>query len=155
MIQDLLDDLKEKKLTLVTAESCTGGLLSQLITNIPGSSNVFECGFITYSNQSKKNMLNVSNETLEQYGAVSAQTAAEMAQGALQNSNANISVSITGIAGPDGGTYEKPVGTVYMTTATPKDANTVHHQFTGSREEIRKQSCDAAIMQLMELSNLL
>ena len=104
--------LVEKKHVLAFAESCTGGLASAIVTNIPGSSAWFDSGAVVYSNQAKQDLLQVSAETLKQCGAVSEQVAAEMASGLLQQGRADIAVSVTGIAGPDGGTADKPVGTV-------------------------------------------
>jgi nicotinamide-nucleotide amidase len=106
---------------IAVAESCTGGLVSAAITEIPGSSEVFEAGFITYSNQAKMNRLNVNQDVLDTFGAVSVATAWAMAQGALSASNADVAVAITGIAGPDGGTEQKPVGTVVFARATARD----------------------------------
>ena len=112
--EDLLCLLRAHHATLVTAESCTGGLLAALVTEIPGSSHAFERGFVTYSNEAKSELLGVTPETLARHGAVSTETAHAMAAGALQKSNASIAVSITGIAGPGGGTTEKPVGLVFL-----------------------------------------
>jgi nicotinamide-nucleotide amidase len=112
--EDLLRLLRARHTILVTAESCTGGLLAALVTEIPGSSHAFERGFITYSNEAKMELLGVGRETLARHGAVSAETARAMAAGALEKSNASIAVSITGIAGPGGGTIEKPVGLVFL-----------------------------------------
>ena len=109
-----------KKIVIASAESCTGGMLSSAITDIPGSSGIFECGFITYSNISKMKLLNVNQITLESFGAVSEEVAAEMAIGALKNSKANIAISITGIAGP-GGSNTKPEGMVCFSMAFEKD----------------------------------
>ena len=106
---------------LAVAESCTGGLVSAAITEIPGSSEVFEAGFITYSNEAKVSDLKVSEEVIDTFGAVSVATAWAMAQGALNESRADVAVAITGIAGPDGGTEQKPVGTVVFARATAKD----------------------------------
>jgi len=106
---------------IAVAESCTGGLVSAAITEIPGSSQVFEAGFITYSNQAKMNRLNVNQDVLDTFGAVSVATAWAMAQGALSASNADVAVAITGIAGPDGGSDQKPVGTVVFARATAQD----------------------------------
>ena len=111
-----------KKTVLASAESCTGGMLSTAITDIPGSSTVFECGFVTYSNLSKMRVLGVREETLKTFGAVSEEVAAEMAIGALKNSEANLAISITGIAGP-GGTTTKPEGMVCFSIAFDKKAN--------------------------------
>ena len=106
---------------IAVAESCTGGLVSAAITEIPGASDVFDAGFVTYSNQAKMSRLNVNQDVLDTFGAVSVATAWAMAQGALSASNADVAVAITGIAGPDGGTEQKPVGTVVFARATAKD----------------------------------
>jgi len=106
---------------IAVAESCTGGLVSAAITEIPGSSEVFEAGFITYSNQSKMNRLRVNEDVIDTFGAVSVATAWAMAQGALSASGADVAVAITGIAGPDGGSEQKPVGTVVFARATAQD----------------------------------
>ena len=150
LAQNLVTILQDKGLTITTAESCTGGLLSSLITEISGASSVFNQGYTTYANQAKQDLLNVPLETLETHGAVSPQTATAMAQGALKNANADIALSITGIAGPTGGTTEKPIGTVHIGIATQNGANSVHHQFKGTRTEIREQSCEAALQQAIE-----
>src|SRR3989344_8581933 len=110
----LSDELKKRQWRLVTAESCTGGGLSYWITRIPGSSNWFERGFVTYSNLAKEECLGLNSQTINHFGAVSEQTVRDMAEGALRFSKAEISAAITGIAGPDGGTQDKPVGTVWM-----------------------------------------
>jgi nicotinamide-nucleotide amidase len=106
---------------IAVAESCTGGLVSAAITEIPGSSDVFEAGFVTYSNQSKMNRLKVNEDVIDTFGAVSVATAWAMAQGALSASGADVAVAITGIAGPDGGSEQKPVGTVVFARATAQD----------------------------------
>lgn len=106
--------LKNAGMTLALAESCTGGGMARVITRVPGSSAWFDCGFVTYSNESKIEMLGVNSESLKKYGAVSKQVAHEMALGALKHSHADISASITGVTGPGGGTLEKPVGTVWI-----------------------------------------
>jgi nicotinamide-nucleotide amidase len=110
----VLDAAREKNLRIATAESCTGGLIAACLTEIPGSSDVVDRGFVTYSNDSKTELLGVSPELIEQHGAVSQEVALAMAEGALAHSRADISVSCTGIAGPGGGTPEKPVGLVYI-----------------------------------------
>jgi nicotinamide-nucleotide amidase len=115
--QRIIQDFTARKLTIATAESCTGGLVGGALTEIAGSSAVVLCGFITYSNEAKHRMLGVPLETLQQFGAVSRQTALAMAQGALKNSDATVSISITGIAGPGGGSVEKPVGLVHFAAA--------------------------------------
>ena len=124
---------------LVIAESCTGGLVCSTITSVSGSSKWFDRGFITYSNNSKINSLGVQGETLENFGAVSQEVANEMSIGALKNSEANLGISITGIAGPDGGSLAKPVGTVYFSIANQEEVVLEHKSnFEGSREKIRK-----------------
>lgn len=142
--------LKKRKLMLATAESCTGGGLSYFLTNIPGSSTWFDRGFVTYSNAAKMEMLDVEPLTLEQFGAVSEETAREMAEGALKNSEASVSIAITGIAGPDGGTDEKPVGTVWIAWArhgaTTKAHADVYH---GDRTDIRMAAIQTAITVLL------
>jgi nicotinamide-nucleotide amidase len=138
--------LKAKGKTMATAESCTGGWIAQTITEVPGSSAWFDRGFVTYSNAAKVQMLGVSPKTLETYGAVSAETATEMAMGALAHSDADVAVAVTGIAGPDGGTAEKPVGTVFIAWAY-KDgvAKVIKKQFAGNRRKIREQTVRCAI----------
>jgi nicotinamide-nucleotide amidase len=114
----VLDLCRSKRVRLATAESCTGGLLAAALTEIAGSSDVMECGFVTYANTAKQAMLGVSEAILERHGAVSRQTAQAMAQGALARSRADVAVAITGIAGPGGGSAEKPVGLVHFAAAT-------------------------------------
>jgi nicotinamide-nucleotide amidase len=137
---------------LVTAESCTGGGLAEILTRIPGSSAWFERGFVTYSNESKQEMLAVPLDTLEQYGAVSEETAIAMAEGALKNSRADYSVAITGIAGPDGGTEDKPVGTVCLAWLKRGEGGTTTRIcFDGDRLKIREQSCLLAMQGLLDM----
>lgn len=141
MAQTLVDNMTHQKRTLVTAESCTGGLISSAITRIPGASRVLERGFTTYSNQSKMDILDVPADILNTHGAVSAQTAEHMVIGALKNSAANIAISVTGIAGPDGGSAEKPVGLVYFgLLESEKPAISTKHIFSGTRTEIQDQA---------------
>ena len=140
---------------IAVAESCTGGLVSAALTEIPGSSEVFEAGFITYSNQSKMNRLNVNQDVLETFGAVSVATAWAMAQGALNASNADVAVAITGIAGPDGGSEQKPVGTVVFARATARDgpddvmADSQLFDASEGRSGIRLQAAFCALDLLM------
>ena len=135
---------KDKKIS--TAESCTGGWISQIITDVPGSSAWFDRGFVTYSNAAKMQMLGVKPETLDAFGAVSAQTATEMANGALQNSDADCAIAVTGIAGPTGGTTTKPVGTVFIAWAYKNQETTViKKRFTGNRLKIRQQTVKQAL----------
>lgn len=133
--------LKARGFILALAESCTGGMVAQALTSIAGSSGWFDRGFVSYSNLAKIEMLGVSVKTLETLGAVSEQTAIEMAVGALNNSHAQITGSITGIAGPSGGTPEKPVGTVCFAWAeVHKSTSTTTKFFNGNRQEIRQQA---------------
>ncbi len=135
---------KEKKIS--TAESCTGGWISQIITDVPGSSAWFDRGFITYSNAAKIQMLGVKSKTLNDFGAVSAQVATEMASGALQNSEADCAIAVTGIAGPTGGTTEKPVGTVFIAWAYKnQETQVIQKKLNGSRFEIRQQTVKLAL----------
>ncbi len=141
--------LESNGLKLVSAESCTGGWIGQVVTAIPGSSIWYDRGFITYSNLSKQQMLRVQPQTLAQFGAVSEQTAREMVQGALVMSQAQVALSVTGIAGPAGGSVEKPVGTVcfawlHKNFSTHTICSKTHH-FIGDRETIRRQSVATAL----------
>ncbi|HEU4709695.1 MAG TPA: nicotinamide-nucleotide amidohydrolase family protein [Methylophilaceae bacterium] len=145
--------LQKRHWSLALAESCTGGWASQVVTMCKGSSSHFERGFVTYSNLAKTEMLDVSNQTLEQYGAVSEETAREMAAGALKNSNAQISAAITGIAGPDGATPGKPVGTVCFAWATVDGVlKSETRHFDGDRDAVRRQSVVAALEGVHELT---
>jgi nicotinamide-nucleotide amidase len=138
--------LKAKGWMLATAESCTGGGIGEAITRIAGSSHWFDRGFISYSNHAKQEMLGVSPQTILQFGAVSEETAREMVRGALEHSRANIAVSVTGIAGPDGGSPLKPVGTVcfaWMVKDSLPLAKTFH--FDGSRDEVRRLTIEQAL----------
>lgn len=149
-IQALGLALKKRQWKLVTAESCTGGGLAYFLTSIAGSSDWFERGFVTYSNASKEELLGVQAETLEQFGAVSEETALEMAMGAINQSAAQLSMAITGIAGPDGGSPQKPVGTVWFGwKAGFAEPEAKKFQFSGDRSEIREQSIQVAIKQLL------
>lgn len=133
---------------MATAESCTGGMIAAHITARPGTSKYFERGFVTYSNESKAELLGVLPEVLEAHGAVSPAVAVAMAEGALKNSRANIAVSVTGIAGPDGGTQEKPVGLVFIAVAFEQQSAVYKHQFDGDRASVRKQTVAAALEHL-------
>ena len=134
-------ELKAQGLWITCAESCTGGLIAKAITDIAGSSAWFDRGFVTYSNAAKHELLGVSEATLEQYGAVSEQVVREMAQGVLHAAGADIGLSVSGIAGPDGGSTEKPVGTVWFGFAG-RDGRivTAKQQFSGDREAVRLQA---------------
>ncbi|MDE1906865.1 MAG: nicotinamide-nucleotide amidohydrolase family protein [Rhodospirillales bacterium] len=136
---------KARNMTLATAESCTGGLVAGAITAIPGSSSVFTHGFVTYANAAKTQMLGVPEATLAAHGAVSAQVAQAMAEGARTRAGTNAAISVTGIAGPDGGSAEKPVGTIWFGLATAKKSFAEHRHFTGNRDEIRAQAVAFAL----------
>lgn len=140
------DLLRERNLMLATAESCTGGWVGQVITSVPGSSTWYDRGFITYSNASKREMLGVSSATLEYHGAVSEETVREMAEGAIKSSQGHYSLAISGVAGPGGGTLQKPVGTVCFAWASRRghtESETMH--FSGDRDSIRLQSVAHAL----------
>jgi PncC family amidohydrolase len=137
--------LTERKLTIATAESCTGGLIGHRITDVPGSSNYFERGMIVYSNDAKMECLNVHKETIEHFGAVSSETAIAMAEGIKNSSRTNIGLAVTGIAGPSGGTPEKPVGLVYIALATDEGTKVQEFRFDGNREDIKMQTAEAAL----------
>lgn len=160
MTDSVINDLSERlgklllehNLKLVTAESCTGGGLAEIITRIPGSSNWFERGFVTYSNEAKQEMLSVPFNTIDQFGAVSEETAITMAEGALDNSHADVSVSITGIAGPDGDTEGKPVGTVCFAWARrDMETHSATTIFKGNRMQVRQQACMMALQGLIDM----
>jgi len=154
LVQELGKVLKERRQCLVTAESCTGGWVAKEITSVPGCSHWFERGFVTYTNVAKQEMLGVRAETLERFGAVSEQTVREMAEGALRNSHAQVSLAISGIAGPRGGSPEKPVGTVWLAWAGDGFATVAqHHLYEGDREAVRRQAVADALKGLMELVN--
>lgn len=148
------DDYAQHHHVFATAESCTGGLISGAITAISGSSQWFDRAFITYTNEAKMQMLKVQAATLEQYGAVSVQTARQMACGALAYSNADIAVSVTGIAGPTGGTASKPVGTVCIAVARRGEdgAYAYCHHFKGDRAQVRTATVLTALEDLLALS---
>ena len=145
--------LKSKKLKLATAESCTGGLISKRITDVSGSSEVFEGGVVCYSNRFKENVLGVSPETLKKYGAVSRETAREMVKGVLSLTKADIAVAVTGIAGPSSDDTNKPVGLVYIAVSDGKSTivKKLLNNFTGDvREQNRNISADTALGMIME-----
>jgi len=145
--ETLLQSLRQRGLKLCTAESCTGGLIAGLLTEIAGSSDVVERGFVVYSNEAKMTMLGVPGSVIDWHGAVSEACARAMAEGAVKHSNADIAVSVTGIAGPGGGSPEKPVGLVHFACAS-RDAQTSHRRFVferADRHEIRMRSVAAAL----------
>lgn len=155
MIEDLINLLKERKLKIATAESCTGGLLAKKITDISGSSEVFDMGLVSYANQIKQEYLGVPAEVLATKGAVSYETAEAMARGIVKAANADIGVGITGIAGPGGGTPQKPVGTVfYGVYLKNKDMLIVEElHLSGNRDEVREQTTELVISRVLEELN--
>jgi nicotinamide-nucleotide amidase len=148
--------LKAAELTVATAESCTGGWVAKVLTDIAGSSAWFERGFVTYSNEAKMQNLGVSGRVLKTEGAVSEETARQMARGALRATGVNVAVAITGIAGPDGGTKEKPVGTVWFGIATRTgrkvELSAQRKRFDGDREAVRRQSVNHALRMVLRAS---
>ena len=147
-VRKLSELLVANGLTISVAESCTGGSLSRALTSIPGASSYFDCGYITYSNQSKVEMLGVDIKTLETYGAVSEEVALEMVIGVSNRSHCDVALSITGVAGPTGGTTEKPVGTVCFGFFCNGKTSTITKLFSGDRESIVSQSVSYALKQL-------
>jgi len=140
--------LRKHEKTISIAESCTGGFISHRMTNVPESSNYYDCSVIAYSNQSKIAILHVSPETLKKFGAVSRQTAIEMAQGIKQVSGSDLGLAVTGIAGPGGGTPEKPVGLVYTCLASDESVVCEEFRFKGKREEIKSQASEVALQMI-------
>jgi len=152
LVQAIAARLAAHGAMLATAESCTGGWAAQALTALAGSSNWFERGFVTYSNGAKQEMLGVRAETLARHGAVSEETAREMALGAIAHSGASVALAITGIAGPGGGTREKPVGTVCFAWALKgAAARSETRHFSGDREAVRRQSVERALAGVLEL----
>lgn len=145
ILEYIAQELTERKQTLTCAELCTGGLLSVAITSRPGSSAFFERAYITYADLAKEQMLNVNSNTLRHYGAVSKETVQEMALGALIAAKSDYALSISGIAGPDGGTEEKPVGTVWFGLATKNQIIAEHAHFEGNRQQIREEAVRFAL----------
>jgi nicotinamide-nucleotide amidase len=142
----LLERYRQAKLRIVTAESCTGGMVAARLTDIAGASDVVERGFVTYSNEAKTEMLGVSTTLLAQYGAVSAQVARSMAEGALSHARADVAIAITGIAGPGGATAGKPVGLVYLAIARHGGDTKVERQhFGGDRQAVREAASERAL----------
>ncbi len=136
--------------TVATAESCSGGLISHRLTNVPGSSSYFMGGVVTYSNEAKMELLHVAKPSLDEQGAVSEQVAGEMAEGARERFATDYAVACTGVAGPTGGTKEKPVGLVYVAVAAPGGTRVERCHFEGDREEIKQRTADRALTMLLE-----
>jgi len=148
---DLGAALRRKRLKLAAAESCTGGWAAKCVTDVAGSSQWFDRGFVAYTNRAKQDLLGVSPQALLQFGAVSAQVAKEMAEGALLRSNADAAFGITGIAGPDGGSPDKPVGTVWFAWAVRgQPAETRQMRFDGDRDAVRRAAVAAALSRMVE-----
>jgi len=141
--------LRDSGATLSVAESCSGGLIAKRLTDIPGSSGYFLLGVVTYANSAKERVIAVPKELIEQHGAVSSEVAVAMAEGVRTLSGSDISIATTGIAGPEGGTPEKPVGTVFIAIAAPTGCHAVRHCFSGSRDMVREATAEAALRLLL------
>lgn len=151
ILASLAQEAINRELSIATAESCTGGWIAKSITDLPGSSCWFDCGFVTYSNEAKQRMLDVSEELLSTHGAVSQEVVESMCQGALKRSAATCSVSVSGVAGPDGGSLEKPVGTVWIAWLVRGKAPVSKlFCFEGDRDSIRRQTVEKALAGLLE-----
>ncbi|MBP7565796.1 MAG: CinA family protein [Burkholderiaceae bacterium] len=150
LVNRLATALKARGLMMATAESCTGGLIAGACTDVSGSSDWFERGFVTYSNAAKHGMLGVPAVLIEQHGAVSEPVARAMASGALAHSPAQLAVAVTGVAGPTGGSAEKPVGTVWFGWATPQGVFTEHQRFDGDRAAVRQATVRHALAGLLQ-----
>lgn len=151
LIEQIAAQLQQKNWLMTTAESCTGGGVAQCLTSVAGSSLWFDRGFITYSNAAKHEMLDVGEGLLEQYGAVSEQVAVAMVRGALAHSRAQVSLAVTGIAGPGGGSDAKPVGTVWFAWAVETQTKTTLQRFAGDRQSVRSQSEQFALKGLLDI----
>jgi nicotinamide-nucleotide amidase len=150
LVQALATIMQDRGMSLATAESCTGGLIAKLVTDLPGSSAWFDRGFVTYSNAAKFELLGVQEAVLCEHGAVSAETVSAMAEGALRHSHADISVAVSGVAGPEGGTLDKPVGLVWLAWCRRgQSAESEQFRFEGNRESVRLQAADAALRGLL------
>jgi nicotinamide-nucleotide amidase len=151
LCQQLALALQELGLMMVTAESCTGGMIAAACTELAGSSTWFERGFVTYSNEAKTEMLGVDPALIAQFGAVSEPVVRAMAQGALQHSQAQVGVAVTGVAGPSGGSADKPVGTVWIGWATPDSVSAALQHFNGDRAAVRAATVQYALSELLRL----
>ncbi|MBE7047299.1 MAG: CinA family protein [Ruminococcaceae bacterium] len=150
LLDILFDLLRKHNITLSTAESCTGGLIAGAITSLAGISSYYKEGFVTYANEAKNKHLNVPEHILENHGAVSHQTAFYMVRGLVKNTGADVGVAVTGIAGPGGGSQEKPVGLVYISTCAKDDVTVTKNIFSGDRENVRNMTVDMALKLLIE-----
>ncbi len=151
LVQQLATRLLQRQQKVCTAESCTGGLIAKTLTDLAGSSDWFERGFVTYSNLAKSEMLAVPASIIDDYGAVSEPVATAMASGALRHSQADFAVAVTGVAGPGGGSAEKPVGMVWIAVASVDEHTANRFQFNGDREAIREASLESALEALIDL----
>ena len=151
LVEQLADNLRARNKRISTAESCTGGLIAKSLTDLAGSSDWFDRGFVTYSNASKSEMLGVAAETIESHGAVSEPVARAMATGVLQHSAADYAVAVTGVAGPGGGTVEKPVGTVWIAVASSTVREARLYLFDGDRSAVRDATLLAALQAVLGL----
>lgn len=142
---ELVTKLTNNHYTIATAESCTGGLVAATIVSVSGASDVLNCSFVTYANEAKMNYAHVSEKTLSKHGAVSSETAAEMAEGCAKEAGASVGISTTGIAGPTGGTKEKPVGLVYIGCSVCGKTTVIRCCFLGDRQQVRRQAVEKAI----------
>ena len=145
LAEEVVKMLKNAGMTVTTVESCTGGLISATLVDVAGASAVLNQAYVTYANEAKQSLVGVKAETLEAYGAVSEQTAREMAEGGAKAANADAALAVTGIAGPDGGTAEKPVGLVYIGCRVNGNTVVERNVFSGNRREVREQSVGAAL----------
>lgn len=143
--KEIINAATKKGITITTAESCTGGMVAAALTSISGASVVFETGFVTYANSAKTKLLGVPEVMIKKYGAVSKEVAKAMAEGARKKASATIAISITGIAGPSGGSVKKPVGTVFIGVATPEKTIVEKYHFSGIRAQIRRQATNQAL----------
>lgn len=147
---ELIRALRDRKGTVAVAESCTGGMIGAALTAVPGSSAVFLGGVISYANSVKRDLVGVPQELLERFGAVSAEVAGAMAEGVRRLTGATCAVAVSGVAGPDGGTAEKPVGLVWVGVAAGLGTATFEHRFAGGRAEVRRQAVDAALRHVLD-----
>lgn len=146
----LIEALSGRGLTVATAESCTGGWIGKCLTDVSGSSAVYGCGIISYSNEAKASILGVSEETLAEHGAVSKAVVIEMAEGVRRLASADLAVAVSGVAGPGGGSADKPVGTVWFAWASPKGTDAAASRFSGDRDAVRRQAVANALAGLLE-----
>ena len=153
LLNNVSDMLKKNNFTIATAESCTGGLIAHILTNVSGSSEYFDRGVVSYSNKAKLEILKVSDRVLSEHGAVSAEVAKDMAEGIRKISNADIGLSTTGIAGPTGGTKDKPVGLVYIAVSISNQTVVKKFQFSGNRLQNKESTCSAALQMLLDHLN--